>query len=91
MARKVEIQQHYEARPVRCPVCDGRGRVPAGFYGFGSASSTSALPEECRTCNGRGYILVFDYIECGQKPGAFTVDGERSIGIEVAVRKDDVK
>ena len=47
-----------EAEPYRCPVCNGRGLVPGGFY-----SSTSDVwitgmlaTEVCRTCQGKGVI-----------------------------------
>lgn len=43
-----------------CPVCEGRGIVPQGFYlvtkwqqQYGSAN---AAPEQCRTCDGKGVI-----------------------------------
>jgi DnaJ-class molecular chaperone len=36
-----------------CPVCFGRGHVPAGFYGV--AVNTS--PETCRTCKGTTIIV----------------------------------
>jgi len=42
----------------KCPVCEGRGNVPVGFYnpyGLGTVSSTT--PEECKTCHGSGIIL----------------------------------
>jgi hypothetical protein len=47
-----------------CPVCKGRGQVPAGFYqGFGSLKqrciSPGLLPDVCRGCGGTG--VVFDY------------------------------
>jgi hypothetical protein len=43
-----------------CPVCNGRGTVPAGFYDPGlGCTNTSA--EKCRSCQGQGYILVYDY------------------------------
>ena len=41
--------------PHRCPVCEGRGHVPAGFY-VGKGSATSANPEGCRSCNGTGIL-----------------------------------
>ena len=45
----------------KCPVCNGRGIVPNGFYlvpeGQGHISS-SAAPETCKSCNGKGYITV---------------------------------
>jgi len=41
-----------------CPICNGNGLVPNGFYaqtsGRWSTSSTSA--EQCQSCNGCGYI-----------------------------------
>jgi hypothetical protein len=41
--------------PHRCPVCAGRGTVPAGFYSpYGSG--TNATPETCRSCNGGGVV-----------------------------------
>lgn len=40
----------------RCPVCQGTGLVPNGFYSHTSGhwSTTSVSPEKCRTCNGTG-------------------------------------
>ena len=43
--------------PHKCPVCEGKGSLPAGFYmqvPCGSLSST--LPEQCRSCSGQGII-----------------------------------
>ena len=44
----------------KCPICNGNGLVPHGFYnqtsGHWSASSTE--PEKCRSCDGKGYVLV---------------------------------
>ena len=43
--------------PHRCPVCDGRGSVPRGFYmTYLTGSSTSAMPEVCRSCAGLGVL-----------------------------------
>ena len=43
----------------KCPVCNGRGIVPCGFYmvpeGQDFASSSTA-PETCKTCYGSGII-----------------------------------
>lgn len=48
----------------KCPVCEGRGFVPFGFYTrqpYDSSSVTgSASTELCRSCDGRG--IIFD--EC---------------------------
>jgi len=41
----------------KCPVCEGRGNLPVGFYnpyGLGVTANTS--PERCKTCNGDGVI-----------------------------------
>lgn len=37
-----------------CPVCEGKGQVPTGFY-LGTRTS-SYSPETCRRCNGIGTI-----------------------------------
>ena len=46
-------------QPYKCPVCEGRGVVPQGFYdvlpGF-VGSTTSTAPETCKTCGGSGII-----------------------------------
>ncbi len=42
-----------------CPVCNGRGIVPHGFYKYSSGQefvSTGTSPEQCRTCIGVGII-----------------------------------
>ena len=45
-----------------CPVCNGRGFVPCGFYLSqtydGSSVTDSTSTEVCKSCNGRG--IVFD-------------------------------
>lgn len=42
----------------RCPVCNGNGLVPNGFYRQTSGlwSSTSTKPETCKSCNGSGVV-----------------------------------
>jgi DnaJ-class molecular chaperone len=45
----------------KCPVCNGNGMVPGGFYtqvsGYWWGSVTSEL---CQSCGGKGYIFVPD-------------------------------
>lgn len=44
----------------RCPVCDGRGIVPNGFYravGVNEWVSGSTTPETCRSCGGCGVVF----------------------------------
>lgn len=50
-------------RPFRCPVCDGRGQVPRGFYNAsvveyaGSTSGFLSYGQECcRTCHMTGIV-----------------------------------
>jgi hypothetical protein len=42
-------------RVIACPVCQGRGCVPAGFYGD-EVDGTGL--EMCRTCEGAGLLRV---------------------------------
>ena len=43
----------------RCPVCEGRGTMPGGFYARSSCVSIDAKLEICKSCNGKGYIRVY--------------------------------
>jgi len=46
-------------KPYKCPVCNGTGKVPNGFYsniGGKYGVSTSTEPEGCRACNCTGVI-----------------------------------
>jgi len=47
-----------ESGPYTCPVCNGNGLVPNGFYTqtSGQWGSTDATPEKCRSCNGTGIV-----------------------------------
>jgi hypothetical protein len=45
----------------KCPVCEGRGQVPAGFYHqYTSPSVVNTCPETCKSCSGRGVIFDTD-------------------------------
>lgn len=46
-------------KPEKCPVCYGRGTVPATFYAKSEerAWAVDTSETECRTCHGKGYIL----------------------------------
>lgn len=51
-----------------CPVCQGRGAVPSGFYdipvpGVVPQSRTAAGPECCRSCNGTGMVYFGPYLQ----------------------------
>jgi hypothetical protein len=48
-------------QPYKCPVCDGTGKVPAGFYSNGYGS-TNACPEQCQTCKGIGIVWAAVFI-----------------------------
>ena len=44
-------------KPYKCPVCDGHGIVPGGFYLSTNQYSVSNYTSEiCRACNGKGII-----------------------------------
>lgn len=40
-----------------CPVCEGRGNLPHGFYSRLTVA-TSTEPETCQTCDGKGILKV---------------------------------
>ena len=43
----------------KCPVCDGTGIVPGGFYISTSGFSTTGTNQEtCRSCDGKGFIII---------------------------------
>lgn len=48
--------------PHTCPVCNGNGLVPNGFYRqtSGTWSTSDSTPEKCRTCNGIGIVWEAD-------------------------------
>lgn len=43
--------------PYKCPVCNGVGTVPVGFYLMQTVSSNAAS-QQCRSCSGSGIIYV---------------------------------
>lgn len=45
-------------KPYKCPVCNGKGIVPTGFYNSlsGYYISSTTVSEKCRSCNGTGII-----------------------------------
>lgn len=42
-------------QPHLCPVCEGRGFKPMGFY-TGENGASGARPVKCRTCRGEGVL-----------------------------------
>ena len=43
----------------KCPVCEGCGLLPIGFYNpYGQSATNSLEPEKCRTCDGKGIISM---------------------------------
>lgn len=51
------MQDRYEL--CACPVCNGRGELPTGFYSQTRMELTSnTRPEICRACNGAGYLFT---------------------------------
>jgi hypothetical protein len=52
---------HYPApkrTPQKCPVCDGKGTIPIGFYSDIAVGGDMQEPT-CRTCKGDG--IVWDW------------------------------
>ena len=48
-------------KPYRCPICNGTGIVPGGFYWSVNGHSTSTnTTEMCRQCHGSGLIWGID-------------------------------
>ena len=45
-----------EQKPYCCPVCEGRGFVPCGFYVGLRTGGTDTVPAPCRSCTGTGVI-----------------------------------
>lgn len=46
-------------KPYCCPVCAGRGQVPAHFYWFstsGGSTTSCFLPVSCRSCGSSGIV-----------------------------------
>lgn len=42
----------------RCPICNGTGNVPGGFYNStGGTFISNVSIEVCRSCSGKGYII----------------------------------
>lgn len=39
----------------RCPICEGRGTIPAGFR---RGRDHATRREQCRECGGRGMLVV---------------------------------
>jgi hypothetical protein len=49
--------QQFQSIPHCCPVCNGKGNVPQGFYNMNdSAPSTCTNPEICKSCYGSGIL-----------------------------------
>lgn len=45
--------------PHKCPVCQGKGLVPYGFYSSYSVHiTTNTAPEQCKSCSGSGIIIT---------------------------------
>ena len=56
----------------KCPVCNGKGIVPNGFYKTVryeyTSTSTSTVLETCRSCLGTGIVTVQDNDFIDSKP-----------------------
>ena len=54
------------SQPYKCPICEGTGKVPAGFYSMGVVVSDSKS-ETCRSCQGTGIAIQMKEIEMDEK------------------------
>ena len=54
----------------KCPVCNGNGLVPHGFYNqtSGDWSAASTEPEKCHGCEGKGWITVGEAVDVRPMP-----------------------
>src|SRR5690242_17660008 len=43
----------------RCPICEGRKFVPAGFY---TGLAASLNPDQCQQCNGTGMVTATETV-----------------------------
>lgn len=58
----------YSLKPYRCPICNGCGTVPSGFYDmypltYGCSSNPT---EKCRACDGTG--IIYGKLSYGFEP-----------------------
>lgn len=73
------------SQPFRCPVCNGNGLVPNGFYSKTGETwvSYSTQPETCRSCNGTGVVWGHDPqpTPIGPRPNPFAgqLDGTTTV------------
>jgi DnaJ-class molecular chaperone len=67
LRNKVRRQRRIKKEPERCPVCEGRGVVPYGFYGDQGAGTGA---EPCRSCGGTGIVTAPVVMEQEKKKGA---------------------
>ena len=56
-------------KAVLCPVCDGSGIVPNGYYTHttGTWTTTDPTPETCRGCGGKGWVEVSEDEDISEK------------------------
>ena len=55
-----DFQQPSRRVPYRCPICEGHGLVPGGFYSAvpGGQMISCNATEQCRACGGTGIIYA---------------------------------
>jgi len=56
--KKIKLISNLSSKiPHKCPVCEGRGILPLGFYNnYPHQSLTYNIPETCKSCGGAGII-----------------------------------
>ena len=58
-----ESMEETMQRPFKCPVCNGKGFVAAGFYSAATDCYPVLTNETCPTCHGQGIVWAEDYRE----------------------------
>lgn len=53
-------------KPYKCPICNGTGIVPGGFYLSvnGYSSTSTATAKVCRQCQGSGIVWGIEDCDC---------------------------
>ena len=58
----VPISERYyggtQVIPHKCPICQGRGTMPADFYEMSDPTAINTCPVPCKSCQGKGVIFA---------------------------------
>jgi DnaJ-class molecular chaperone len=76
----------------KCPVCEGRGHVPQGFYLDLCSTTGTCGPVMCRACQGKGYMFVSDEIKFDtiSNPSFTITTGGTGVGNSFTVKSGEL-